>query len=51
MSRREELVRREKDLMVRYHEAHKSGDKKYECGVMSEFQRNAQQIKHAGKTG
>ena len=44
---RKELVRREKDLMVKYTDAHKRGDKKTLEGVQKEMKRNVEQRRDA----
>ena len=43
--KREELVRRQKDLMTHYIEKHQRGDEKGKSDVMQEYQRNNEQLK------
>lgn len=47
MASRQELVRREKNLMVKFIGAHKRGDAKTLSGVQKEMNRNIQQRKDA----
>ncbi len=47
--KRSELVRHEKDLMLHYISAHKSGDARKKSEVMQEFQKNVEQRKFAIK--
>ena len=47
MANRKELARQEKNLMVRYIDAHKRGDHKTLEGVQREMKRNVEQRRYA----
>jgi hypothetical protein len=47
LGRNHPLVRREKDLMIKFTQAHKEGDRKTLTGVQREIQRTLQQRRDA----
>ncbi len=47
MPNKKELVRREKDLMVHYVEAHERGDHKALEGIQKEMKKNVEQRRYA----